>query len=157
MVRWLLKLRWLAVVVASFSALHAIAFIVVGILRGIEGYRLIFEGPPWSGEHAPGIYIARSIDSFLLAMVFLVFSVGVTTLFLSHHETGAASDIPEWMRVENLSQLKFLIWEAILAALVVASVEGLVVPAHDLTWTALVVPVALLIMSAGLWLARKAH
>src|SRR4029077_1741659 len=34
--------------------------------------------------------------------------------------------------------------------------EGLIVPAHELAWTALIVPVALLIMSAGLWLPPQA-
>jgi len=41
MVNWLLKLRWLAVVIAFFGALHAIAFVVLGAIRGIEGYRLL--------------------------------------------------------------------------------------------------------------------
>ena len=157
MVRLLLKMRWLAVVVAFFGALHAIAFIVVGVLRGFEGYRMIFEGPPWTGEHAPGVYIARSIDAFLLSMVFFVFSIGVLELFASQQDSESLERVPAWMRVKSLSELKFLIWEAILAALVVASVEGLVAPAHDLSWDALVVPAALLILAAGLWLARKAH
>jgi len=156
MVRLLLKMRYLAVVIAICGALHAIAFVVIGVMRGIEGYKLIFEGPPWTGEHAPGVYIAKSIDSFLLGMVFFVFAIGVTTLFLANRVGPELEEIPEWMRVKNLSQLKFLIWEAILAALVVASVEGLVVSAHELAWTALIVPIALLVLSAGLFLARKA-
>ena len=157
MVNWLLKLRWLAVIIAFFGALHAIAFVVLGAIRGFEGYRLIFRGPPWSGEETPGIYIARSIDTFLLALVFLVFSIGVIELFVAHHDDRALERVPAWMRVKSLSELKFLIWEAILVALVVASVESLVAAGHQPEWTALVLPVALLILSAGLFLAKKAH
>ena len=157
MVNWLLKLRWLAVIIAFFGALHAIAFVVLGAIRGFEGYRLIFRGPPWSGEETPGIYIARSIDTFLLALVFLVFSIGVLELFSAHNDDRALERVPAWMRVKSLAELKFIIWEAILVALVVASVEGLVAAGHQLTWTALIVPIALLILSAGLYLAKKAH
>jgi len=157
MVGLLLRLRWLAVVVALFGALHSIAFIGIGIVRGYEGYRMLFHGPPWTGENAPGVQIARSIDAFLLAMVFFVFSIGVMTLFATQHESKGLESIPPWMRVKSLSELKFLIWEAILAALVVASAEGLVASSHELTWTALIVPVALLLLAAGLFLARKAH
>ena len=157
MVNWLLKLRWLAVIIAFFGALHAIAFVVLGAIRGFEGYRLILHGPPWSGEDSPGLYIARSIDTFLLALVFLVFSIGVIELFVAHRDAQALEQIPTWMRVKSLSELKFLIWEAILVALVVASVESLVAAGHQPEWTALVLPVALLILSAGLFLAKKAH
>lgn len=152
----LLRLKWLAVVVVVFSALHSVAFIGIGVVRGIEGYRILFEGPPWEGSHAPGVQLARSIDAFLLSMVFFVFSIGVGILFLSRPENPALQQIPEWMRVRDLAELKFLIWEAILAALVVASVEGFVTETHS-TWTALALPVSVLVLSAGLFLARRSR
>jgi len=150
----ILKLRWLAVVIAIFSALHAVAFVAFGIVRGFMGYWLIVQGPPWEGDRAPGLHLARSIDAFLIAMVFVVFSIGVLALFLS--QKGTVESVPEWMRVRNLSELKFLIWEAILAALVVASVENFAA-GHEPTWTALVIPVGVLILALGLFLAKRAH
>jgi uncharacterized membrane protein YqhA len=152
-----LNLRWLAVVIALCGALHSLAFVALGVIRGVQGYQLIFHGPPWSAEESPGIYIAKSIDAFLLALVFFVFSIGVLELFATQQESSGLERIPAWMRVKSLSDLKFLIWEAILAALVVASVEALVVSSHDIQWTALIVPIALLILAAGLYLAKKAH
>ena len=71
----ILKLRWVAVVIALFSALHAIAFVAIGVVRGVIGYSLIVQGPPWDGDRSPGIQLARSVDAFLLAMVFFVFSI----------------------------------------------------------------------------------
>src|SRR5262245_30978011 len=44
MVRLLLKLRYLAIVVSICGALHALAFIALGVIRGFEGYRAIFQG-----------------------------------------------------------------------------------------------------------------
>jgi len=157
MVKLLLNLRWLAVVIALCGALHSLAFVALGVIRGVQGYQLIFHGPPWSGEESPGIYIAKSIDAFLLALVFFVFSIGVLELFATQQESPGLERVPAWMRVKSLSELKFLIWEAILAALVVASVESLVVSSHEIRWTALIVPLALLILAMGLFLAKKAH
>lgn len=157
MIGLILRLRWLATVIALFSALHAVAFIVIGIVRGVIGYRLILEGPPWDGDRAPGLHLARSIDAFLLAMVFFVFAIGVSALFLARTGSASLESVPEWMRVKNLSELKFLIWEAILAALVVASVESFVAAGHELAWTALILPLAILILALGLFLARQAH
>ena len=90
-------------------------------------------------------------------MVFFVFSIGVTALFLARTGSASLDSVPEWMRVKSLSELKFLIWEAILAALVVASVESFVVTGHELTWTALILPIGILILATGLFLARQAH
>jgi uncharacterized membrane protein YqhA len=157
MVGLILKLRWLAFVIALFSALHAVAFVGMGIVRGVIGYRLIVEGPPWDGDRAPGLQLARSVDAFLLAMVFFVFAIGVLSLFLAQKSNSILESVPEWMRVRNLSELKFLIWEAILAALVVASVESFVAAGHDLTWEALIIPVGIVILAAGLFLARRAQ
>jgi uncharacterized membrane protein YqhA len=126
-------------------------------VRGFVGYQLIFQGPPWEGDRAPGVHLARSIDAFLLAMVFFVFAIGVSALFLAKTSTTTLETVPEWMRVRNLSELKFLIWEAILAALVVASVESFVASGHELAWTTLILPIAILILALGLFLARQAH
>lgn len=157
MVGFILRLRWLAVVIALFSALHAVAFVAIGIVRGIVGYRLILAGPPWDGEQSPGVHLARSVDAFLLAMVFFVFSIGVSALFLARDHNTTLDLVPEWMRVKNLSELKFLIWEAILVALVVASVEGFVSSAHELSWNVLILPIGILILAIGLFLARGIH
>jgi uncharacterized membrane protein YqhA len=157
MIGLILKLRWLAFVIALFAALHAVAFVGMGVVRGIMGYRLILEGPPWDAERAPGVQLARSIDAFLLAMVFFVFAIGVLALFLAQKGNPVLESVPEWMRVRNLSELKFLIWEAILAALVVASVESFVVAGHELTWNALIIPIGILVLASGLFLARRAR
>ena len=157
MVKILLHLRWLAVIIALFSALNAMALTGVGIVRAIDGYRILIAGPPWVGENLPGVQLARSIDSFLVAMVFVVFSIGTTTLFLAKAGDHSLDTVPVWMRVKDLAELKFLIWEAILAAIVVASVEGLVMGVHGITWTALILPAATLILAAGLFLARRSR
>lgn len=156
MMRLLLQLRWLAVAIALLSALNAVAMVVVGAVRAISAYAVILEGPPWEAEHRPGLMLAESIDAFLIAMVFVVFSIGTATLFLVRNER-ALEAVPAWMRVHDLAELKFLVWEAILAALVVASVAGELGVVGERSWAMLVLPVATLILAAGLFLTRRSR
>lgn len=156
MIRLLLQLRWLGVAIALFSGLNAIAMVVVGVSRAVSAYTVILEGPPWTDERRPGAMLAESTDAFLIAMVFVVFSIGTLTLLLVRNESTLES-IPAWMRVRDLAELKFLVWEAILAALVVASVAGEVGVTGERSWTMLVLPVATLILAAGLYLTRRSR
>jgi uncharacterized membrane protein YqhA len=156
MIRLLMQLRWLAVLIALFSALNAVAMVAVGVVRAVSAYVVIIEGPPWTDEHRPGAMLAESIDAFLVAMVFVVFAIGTTTLFLVRNESALES-IPAWMRVHDLAELKYLVWEAILAALVVASVAGEVGVVGERSWTVLVLPIATLILAAGLYLTRRSR
>ena len=157
MITHLLRLRWIAVVVAVFCGLDAIAFVGLGIVRAWGGYQILFQGPPWAGEHAPGIELARSLDAFLFAMVFVVFAIGVTTLFVIPPESPVLETVPQWMRMKSLTHLKFLMWEAILATMVVASAETLIGMHGAPTWTILAIPSATLILVVGLFLSRKGH
>ena len=155
MIGALLKLRWLAGVIAVFCGLHALAFVALGIVRGVGGYRLIFMGPPWDAEHLPGVEIARSLDAFMIALVFIVFSIGIVELFLVRPDHPALDAVPSWMRVKSLTELKFVLWEALLVTLVVASVEALVVTVHEPAWVMLMLPLATLILAIGLYFSRK--
>ena len=155
MIGMLLRLRYLAAAIAVFCGIDALAFVVLGVVRGFGGYRLIVQGPPWTGERLPGVEIARSLDAFLIALVFIVFAVGVTELFVVPSDDSALAMVPEWMRVKSLTELKFLLWEALLVTLVVGSVESLVVTTHGLTWSALILPGATFILALGLYFSRK--
>jgi len=151
----LLKLRWLAGLIAVFCGLHAVAFVALGIVRAVAGYRVIFAGPPWDPEHLPGVEIARSLDVFLIALVFIVFAIGIVELFVVPSDHPGLEKVPGWMRVRSLTELKFVLWEALLVTLVVGSVEGLVVSFHEPAWVMLMMPTATLILAVGLYFSRK--
>jgi len=157
MIRLLLKLRWLAAVIAVFAALDALAMMAVAVVRSLEAYQLILGGPPWEGEHRPGVRLVESIDAFLISMVFLVFSIGVTTLFLAREGDRAVESMPAWIRVHDLAELKFLVWEAILAALVVATASAVTVATGPASWTALILPATVLLLAVALFLTRRSR
>lgn len=99
--------------------------------------------------------LLQSIDLFLMAIVFFVFSVGVLLLF-NHNEHGIT--LPEWLRVKNFTQLKAILWEAILTTLVVSFIAGLVQQRLDgleLNAQHLIIPGATLLLAVSLYFLKK--
>jgi hypothetical protein len=59
------------------------------------------------------------------------------------------------MRLKSLTDLKLLLWEAILATLVVTAATSVIGALPDLQWKHLVLPVAILALSVSYFLLKK--
>lgn len=154
MVGFILRFRYLAVVVALMLLIHAIGLLALGVMRAIEAYQMLAQGPSFTGTDRPGIPIAESIDLLLFSLILVVLAVGTSSLFLSP-DGSADRRIPGWMRVSSLSELKLLLWQAILVVLVMAALTSLVTHIEELHWELLVLPCAIFLLSASLYVAMK--
>ena len=155
MVRSLLRIRYLATGVALVFALHAAGFLVLGVLRAVQAYRHLFTPSGLQPEARPGVHIAESVDALLFSLVLLVLSLGTASLFLTTTDTEDTRKLPEWMRVKSLTELKLLLWEAILATLVVAAASGIIAALPHLEWKLLVLPAAILLLSVSYFLLKR--
>jgi uncharacterized membrane protein YqhA len=155
MFRALLRIRYLAAVVALVFAVHAIGFLAVGLLRGYHGYALLLRGEAAGEEARPGFQFAESVDALLFALVMLVLAIGTASLFLTTPGSDAERSLPAWMRVKSLTNLKLLLWEAILATLVVTSATSIIGALHHLEWKHLVLPAVILVLSISYFLLKK--
>ena len=81
-------------------------------------------------------------------------SLGTSSLFLPP-ETDEKRRLPEWMRIKSLTGLKLLLWEAILATLVVTAATGLIAALPDVEWRHLILPLAVLILSVSYFLLKR--
>ena len=97
------------------------------------------------------IGLLQSIDLFLVAIVFFVFSLGVLILFNNKPETVLPDNLPEWLKIKDFIQLKVILWEAILTTLVISYLAGLAerkLHGSELGLQNLIVPGAILLRSA---------
>ncbi len=154
MLRHLIRIRYLAVVVALVFAVHAAGFLVLGVLRAFQAYHLLLRPEALQGKDPPGVHIAESVDALLFSLVLLVLSLGTAGLFLTHTDDGAKTDLPQWMRIKSLTELKLLLWEAIMATLVVAAASGFIAAMPNLEWKHLVLPVAILVLAISYFLLK---
>ena len=147
-----MRLRYIFFVVVIFTGLDAIAFLLVGTARSVEGYidiyNMIFKGE----DKRPGLELLEGFDSFLISVVFLVFSLGLIRIFLVGQEEE--SRIPKWLDIKDLKGLKVLLWETILVALVVFSLNSVIRNITTITWEILILPAFILLLTISLYLMR---
>jgi len=132
-----------AVIVTTF--LNSVAFIGVGVYRSYHAYSLlIMEGV----ERKPGIEIINSLDTFLIALVFLIMSFGFAKLFYPQFPLFKSIELP-WFRIDDFFDLKILLWNTVLLSLLVAFAVVAIESEGHWDWTMLVIPAAVLMFSLG--------
>ena len=149
----LLRPRYIFLVVSIFSFISCLFFVGVGIAEAVHAYKIIIgslSGGPWEN---PGIILVESLDRFLIGVLFYIFGIGIIKLFLPElfHDT----DLPKWLDIKDIRQLKVLLWETILVTLVVLSVTSMVSHTDELSWDMLILPSVIAVLSLSLFLMRS--
>lgn len=155
----LLKIRYLAAVVVVISILHSLAFLFLGARIAIHAYHLMVSRVAAGENVRPGLELLHSLDFLLIALVLLILGLGVAKLFLLPPSAVARRiyALPTWLNMETFSELKVLLWETILVALVVFALPTLSSDlAGRLEWSALILPAAITLMALGLFLMKRA-
>jgi uncharacterized membrane protein YqhA len=149
----ILRFRYVFIIVSIFSFISCLFFIGVGIMQAVQAFGMVvgsIDGGEWKN---PGVVIVESLDRFLLAILFYIFGVGMIKLFLP--EVFKGTDLPKWLDVKGIKELKVLLWETILVTLMILSVTHLVGHTDTLTWDALILPSVIAILSLSLFLMRS--
>ena len=148
----------LTLVIVLFTTINSIAFIAAGIMESYQGITGILTGKIRT-EERPGLLILESLDVFLIALVFIVFSIGITMLFLPSTAEKIREHVPEWMNINSFMELKLILWETILTTLVVFFVSDVFKQADSgqFTWEMLFIPVAILVLSLSILILRKSE
>jgi len=153
----LLKIRYIAIVVVILSILHALAFLFLGGRIAFHAYQLIFSKMDTGENVRPGLEVLHSLDFLLIALVLLILGLGVAKLFLLPPAiAGRTYALPTWLNMKTFSDLKVLLWETILVALVVfglPTLSGELVGKLD--WSALVLPAAIALLALGLFFMKR--
>ena len=134
--------------------MNALLFIGIGAYFSIHGAIGIFAGELHSETH-PGLQLLESLDMFLIALVFLIFALGITKLFHPGFGEKGNNMIPEWLKIKDFTGLKLILWETILISLVVLFVNEVVKADGHFEWTILLIPGAIFLLAVSLLLLKK--
>jgi uncharacterized membrane protein YqhA len=152
MLQKLLKVRYIILLAIVILLFNAVFFIIGGLVISIKGYiEFAHNGFVPSETYQPGMYIMKGLDAFMLAIIFIIFGLGVARLFLFND----ASDekIPSWLRFHDMKGLKVLLWETILVTLVIFCLQ-MILTSKTQTLEMLILPGAILILSVALFFVR---
>ena len=154
MIAILLKMRYIAVVVVVLFCIHSVGLISLGAFRAYEAYRDLPTTANSTGADRPSIRIAQSVDALFFGLMLFVLALGTASLFLRNIRDEPDPRLPSWVKVPNLSALKMLLWEAILITLVVETLVSFITEIDNLRWQLLILPMAILVLSMGLFLMK---
>jgi uncharacterized membrane protein YqhA len=152
MLQKLLRIRYIIIVAVGILFLNSIFFVIGGTVLSVKGYiEFIQNGFTLSETYSPGMYILKGLDAFMLAIIFMIFGLGIARLFLFN--TTSDEQIPSWLRFHEIKGLKVLLWETILVTLVIYCLQVLMTH-KELTPDLLILPGAILLLAAALFIVR---
>jgi uncharacterized membrane protein YqhA len=157
----LLKIRYIVLVIVVLAVVHAIAFLVLGAKVAIGAYAHVLTGGTGAAasvEHTarPGLELLHSLDFMFVAIVFLVLALGFAKLFLVGPKATETMELPTWLRIDSIAELKVLLWETIMLTLVISALSELTTGLFErLDWSALITPTAILALAFSLYLVKK--
>jgi uncharacterized membrane protein YqhA len=97
------------------------------------------------------MYILKGLDAFMLAIIFIIFGLGIARLFLFNN--APEDQVPTWLRFKEMKGLKVLLWETILVTLVIYCLQILLTH-KELTLELLILPGAILLLAIALFFVR---
>ena len=149
----LLRFRYIMVIVVIIMLVSSLFFLIGGAVMSVKGYMYYIQnGFMPNEEFKAGFSVMNGLDAFMLAIIFMIFGLGIARLFL--FDKTPDEQVPSWLRINDLKGLKVLIWEAILVTLVIFSLHVLLIPeGHSLN--SLILPGAILILTLSLFLMRR--
>jgi uncharacterized membrane protein YqhA len=152
----LFKLRYLTLVIVILAVGHAVAFLVMGTLAAFKGYGHVIAAIQGVQSARPGLDLLHSLDFMFVSMVLIVLALGIAKLFLMHPSDELTVDLPLWLRIDSISQLKILLWETVLTTLMIIALSDLSAGLFTkLDWTVLLTPAAILVLALSLYLIKK--
>lgn len=161
------RARFLSVLAVVFSALGAALMFIIGSVTTIQAIGVYFgsdEAKALSSEAAleAMVEIVSSLDEFLLGLVLLVFAYGVYGLYVvadadawDHERIKFRA--PDWAKVTSVTELKVNLLEVVTVLLAVLFLKGVLTGPESIEWSALVVPLAVGLFAATIWLIRHSE
>src|SRR4030095_3419963 len=143
-----LQLRYVFAIAVIFTLINSVLCLAAGIRQSLEGYRVVFRFLGGEEIAHPQVLLLESLASFLAALVFLIFGLGIWKIFVA--PARDVEGLPSWLQIHSFVELKILLWETILVTLVVMTVGTVARRLHSLSWDVLVLPTVVLVMAIGL-------
>lgn len=114
------------------------------IFQDVQGHDVNFRF-----SDASTTYVLKALDTFLIALVLIIFAKGIYTLFISNNQNNE-DQVFNWANIPNIGHLKNTLAEVIIVILFVIFLEVVFENLHDLKWEYLILPLSILILALAL-------
>lgn len=155
--------RFFTILAVIGSLASSVLMFFLGIFNIYEAFRYgltdgsVADGTPYGT--AAIISVIESLDRFLIGIVLLYFAYGVYSLFIHPEEPEEKLELPAWLRVRQIGQLKQVVAELIVVILLVlflrVALQSFGDPNLNLNWTQIATILLLPVSTALLALALR--
>ncbi len=146
MLSFLLSLRY----VMGLASVGVIAASFLMFWEGLLAIASAFIQIRTNPDQAIIAAVLQGVDKLLFAIVLVIFGCAITVGFVISHASPWRAQLPRWMVIEDVAELKNLFFQMIILYLVVHFVT-LVAELEDMPdWNALVLPVSILLLAAAM-------
>ena len=94
--------------------------------------------------------VLEAVDSFLFGIVLVIFAYGIAIGFVFTLPEGYGAQLPVWMKVGGVGQLKATLAEVVIVVLIVIFARVVVEAQGKFEWSMLVLPASILMISVAL-------
>ena len=145
----------LIAVISLFAG--AVLMFLAGLLRTLAAFVFFFAGfssplPEHLTESSLAqVALIQGVDTFLFALVLLIFSYGIYILFVQTFSAEELHQLPRWMQIESIGELKTTLIQVIIVILAVNLLEHVILVGPEaLKWETLIIPGAILCLAGAL-------
>lgn len=160
------SLRYVSIIAVVASFIGALIMFLFGALKIAGAVVLLVSGGNFAslmGGHVGNaggsqvmLLVINSVDSFLFALVLLIFSYGIYELFVDRIKPDQENNYPTWIRIDSIEHLKGYLAQVIIIILFVQFLEIVLVNGEGvLVWEGVVLPVSILCLAGALYLMQK--
>lgn len=149
-------IKILITIIVFFTFVNALFFIGLGVINIFKGGAILLNDSREISNSA--LKVIESLDMFLVALVFIIFTSGIYNIFFPHNESQNDANSftkKHIFRINSFSQLKILLWQTILTTLVIHFVSSIIQAHGKLDWSFLIMPISILLLTISLGIFQR--
>jgi uncharacterized membrane protein YqhA len=146
MFRLALSLRFTMLLASLGAILGALMMFWVGAEKLVRALGSLVAG----GDEDTTSVVMAATDSFLFGIVLMIFTYAIMFGFVFDLAEKERQQLPAWMRIEGVGELKHTLVQVILVYLIVDFATDVADPAMHHSWQSLAMPISILLLSGAL-------
>jgi uncharacterized membrane protein YqhA len=152
-VTFLLGLRAVMLIGSVGAMVGALLMFWQGGLYLYEAWHTILTPGLEVAERSVTVPVLEAVDAFLFGIVLVIFAYGIAIGFVFTLPEDFGHALPNWMKIEGVSQLKGILSEVVIVVLIVIFariVVGTVDSGKPFEWSMIVLPASILMIAVAL-------
>ncbi|MGH6866483.1 MAG: YqhA family protein [Methyloceanibacter sp.] len=147
---FLLGLRAIMLIGSAGAMVGSLLMFLQGGFYLYEAWHTIMSPGAEAHERAVTVPVLEAVDAFLFGIVLVIFAYGIAIGFVFTLPEGYGRRLPNWMKIEGVSQLKGILSEVVVVVLIVIFARVVVEANGNFQWSMLVLPISILLIALGL-------